>query len=80
MENTVKDAITEGTTDKTLSILLEVVRISITEDRLLFPNPLDEPVFYRRYFVPWVKEGLEEAKAIAEAEAQAMAKVQHPQD
>lgn len=71
MENAVKDAITEGTDDHILSILIDVVSTSIVENRLLYLNPLDEPVHYR-LFCKWVREGLEEALAIEKA--------QHPQE
>lgn len=72
MESVVKDAVIEGTDDPILAILVDVVSTSIVEDRLLFPNPLDEPVFYHRYFSKWVREGLKEAVAIELA--------QHPQE
>jgi len=34
--------------------------IEITQGRPLFPNPMDEPVFYRRAFREWVSEAIKE--------------------
>lgn len=61
MEDAVKDAILTGATDDiVLSYLIEIASYSKFTDRPLFPNPLMEPIFYRRYFYRWVVEGLAE--------------------
>ncbi len=80
MEDNIKDAIiTETTDDHVLSLLIEVTAHSLLTGRPLFENPLDEPVLYRRYFAPWVKEGLDEAqtanKKLKEAESRAVGPV-----
>jgi hypothetical protein len=68
LEEAVNDAIlAETTTDRVLSLLLELTITSITEERPLFPNPLDEPLFYKRHFRKWVEEGLREAADIQKA-------------
>ena len=48
--------------------LVEITINSIRTERELFPNPLEEPYFWRRYFRQWVIEGLQEAKKIAAEE------------
>jgi hypothetical protein len=53
--------------DPILTLLIDLASVEITEQRALFPNPLDEPVFYRRYFKRWVSEGLNEAVAMTQA-------------
>jgi hypothetical protein len=40
--------------------------VSISENKPLFSNLQDEPVLYRK-FVKWVKAGLREAQAAAQA-------------
>ena len=61
----VNDAIITGhTNDEVLDLLLDITVVSITEGRPLFPNPLEEPVFYRRYFKEWVLEGLEDIQEL----------------
>lgn len=46
--------------------LIELTVNSITTQRELFLNPLDEPHFWRTYFRRWVVEGLEEARKMRE--------------
>lgn len=60
LEDAVKDAILTTTDDPILSILLEITLNSLVTHRPLFDNPLEEPIFYRRHFVKWVEEGLQE--------------------
>lgn len=68
MEECVKDAIlTNEFTDLVLLRLVELTIYSIRSDRPLFPNPMQEPTFYRKYFRKWVDEALEEKKVISEA-------------
>jgi len=65
MEEAVSDAIiTERCEDIVLARLIDLALVEIREMRFLFPNPLDEPVMYRRYLKPWVSAGLAEAEAI----------------
>ncbi len=49
--------------DPVLDTLIELTLQSDTENRPLFPNLIDEPIFYRKYFKRWVHEGLLEYKA-----------------
>jgi hypothetical protein len=68
LEEAVNDAVlTETTDDRVLAFLLELTITSLTEERPLFPNPLDEPLLYRRHFRKWVEEGLREATDIQKA-------------
>ena len=64
LEDIVKDAvIQERSDDLVLLKLIELELVSINEGRPLFTgSPLNDPVFYRRYFRKWVREGLEEAQ------------------
>jgi hypothetical protein len=67
MAEAVNDAIhTESTEDKVLDILLELTIASIAENRPLYSSPLDEPLFYRQHFLPWVKEAMDEAAKLTE--------------
>jgi hypothetical protein len=36
--------------------MIEITMRSINTERPLFDNPLTEPLFYARYFKPWVQE------------------------
>lgn len=68
MEEAVEEAmLTEHSDDPVLPLLIGLAVTSITEIRPLFPNPFDEPVFYRRYFRKWVESGLEEVSKIQTA-------------
>jgi len=70
MEETVKDAILVGSFDDlALLRLVEVTTASIQEDRPLFTTILAEPAFYRKYFVRWVREALEEKHALLKAQS-----------
>lgn len=51
-----------------LDYLVGLTLTAIGEARPLFPNLLEEPYFYQRYFRKWVAEGLEELRKIAESE------------
>lgn len=63
MEEAISDYILEGRGDnRVLNTLIEITVVELTTDRPLFPNPLDEPVLYRRNFRRWIRESLE-AKA-----------------
>jgi len=64
MEEAVKDAILTATTDDPyLAVLIDLTASSIHEDRPLYPNLRDEPLFYRKYIKRWVREGLDELRA-----------------
>ena len=73
LEATVHEAISgdddeeEKTVDRVLATLIEAVLFSDGQGRPLFENPLDEPLFYRQHFLPWVQEGLRIKKGIDEA-------------
>ncbi len=60
----VKQAVEEGTKDSVLGQLLEVTRAAIIESRELFRHPMEEPVFFRRYFKRWVREAIEQKKKV----------------
>ena len=46
--------------------LIEITLASITTERELFQNPLEEPYFYATYFKRWVKEGMAERQKVIE--------------
>jgi hypothetical protein len=65
LEDEVKDAVITGQSeDLYLLRMIELVLATITTGRELYANPFDEPTFYRRHFLPWVKEGMEERARI----------------
>jgi hypothetical protein len=69
MQEYVKDAIiTNEFRDLVLIRLVELTIYSIQADKPLYINPLDEPAFYRKQFNLWVREALEEKKALEQAE------------
>ena len=69
MAEAVYDAITtNSTSDPILAVLLELAITSIQDNRPIFPNPIDEPLMYRRYFLKWVTEGLEDAAKLQRAQ------------
>ena len=67
LEEAIKDAVITRPEDPILAILLEVTMASVQDGRPLFPNPLEEPLFYRKYFRRWVLEGLKESADLAKA-------------
>ena len=72
LEEAVKDFILTGEgDDAVLRLLVELTAASITEGRPLFPNPLEEPAFFRKWFKLWVQEGLLERGALQQAEEEA---------
>lgn len=56
-------ALLEGTSDRTLRLLIELAVVSQDTDRPVFPNPLDEPVLWRK-FSRAVKDARDDAKAV----------------
>ncbi len=69
MEEVVKDAVLTGEfSDLVLLRLIDLTATSIQDKRPLFPGLMDEPVFYRKYFYPWVNEALEEKKTMLAAQ------------
>jgi len=70
LEATVHDAIVEDEIDDIiLATLLEVAINTDGKGKPLFSNALDEPLFYRQHFIPWVNEGLRIRREIEEATA-----------
>jgi len=68
MAEAINDAIISGNTDDPiLDTLLELVVFSVANNRPLFLDPIEEPIFYRRYFYVWVQEALEDAAKINKA-------------
>ena len=69
LEATVHAAISddEKTVDRVLATLIEVVVFSDGQGKPLFENPLDEPLFYRQHFLPWVRERLRIRREIDQA-------------
>jgi hypothetical protein len=68
LEDEVNDAVLTGhTDDKVLDTLLDITIASIKSDREVFPNPLTEPIFYRRHFKKWVQQSLEERALLEQA-------------
>ena len=68
MEETVKIAVRDGSDDPTLDLLVEMTLASILEKRPVFASLAEEPLFYRRYIVRWVKEALDEEAALRNAQ------------
>ena len=68
MEEIVKESIYIGAVqdDPVLGLLLSLTMKEINTGRHLFPNPLEEPVFYARYIKPWVIETLEKRRKMRE--------------
>ena len=52
----------EKTDDMVLKVLIELAVVSLDEERPVFPNPLDEPVLWRK-FKRAVKLARDEARA-----------------
>jgi hypothetical protein len=67
MEAAVREAVDHISDDAVLAQLVELVLEEEIEKRPLFPNLLDEPVFFRRYFRRWVMEALKEKQSIGDA-------------
>jgi hypothetical protein len=65
MEEAVRNCVHGEVTDAVLGLIVELIVTSLQAERPLFPNPLDEPIFYRRYLKRWVEEELEQEQAIA---------------
>jgi hypothetical protein len=72
LEEEVRLAVMDGTEDLVLSRLVEVTLRSIYSGRPLFDNPLKEPVFYARFFWPWVQSALDEQDALQGVHGQAL--------
>jgi len=67
MAEAISDAIiTQHTDDVVLDLLIETAIVAIQEGRALHPNPLKEPIWWRRYFLDWVSDGLNEAAKVRE--------------
>jgi hypothetical protein len=62
----------DGTTDLVLANLVDVTVRSVLSKRELFESPLHEPVFYARYFRPWVQSALDERDALQGVHNQAL--------
>jgi len=42
---------------------------SIVTEREIYQSVLNEPSFYRRYLLPWVREGMEEKAKIEKSQS-----------
>ena len=71
LEEATKDFILTGEGDPVLRLLVDLTAVSIIEGRPLFPNPLEEPAFFRKYFKEWVREGLQERAKLKQVEEEA---------
>jgi len=70
MEEEVKDAIVYGNcTDATLARLIDMVIAGMASNKPVKATPdiLSEPAFFHKYFICWVREGLDEMHKIREA-------------
>ena len=68
MEEAVSNVIHgDDTDDEVLSKLVEIAVVSETENRPIFTDFFrQEPVFYRRHFRGWIKDGIREVMKIRE--------------
>ncbi len=71
LEEAVKDFILTGEGDGVLRLLVDLTAASITEERPLFPNPMEEPAFFRKWFKVWVREGLVERGKLQQVQQEA---------
>jgi hypothetical protein len=55
--------------------LIEITVRSINTKKDLFPDLLNAPAFYERYFRPWVQQALEERDALDKFHAGALEKL-----
>jgi hypothetical protein len=53
----------EFTEDRSLEWLLRLALVEILDRRPVFPNPMHEPVLWRK-FVRWTEDALEDAKEV----------------
>lgn len=65
MEEDVKDCFHGEVSDVTLGMIVNLTVASLFENRPLFPNPLEEPYFYKTYIKTWVREEIDMDRAIA---------------
>jgi hypothetical protein len=56
----------EAVDDPVLESLLVMTLKEINEGRPLFPNPMDEPLLYGRYFKRWVREAVKKLQKFNE--------------
>ena len=60
MQAEVEAAIVDGNSDdEVLYTVIEITLAEVLHGRLLFPNPFEEPSFYRRHFKKWVKNAVD---------------------
>ena len=72
LKEIVQVACEDGTSDLVLGLMIEVTVRSINTDRPLFNNPFTEPIFYARYFKPWVQETLGKEDVMGQMHAAAL--------
>ena len=72
LEEDVRSAVEGQTDDLVLARLVEVTVRAELSGRMLFDNPLHEPVFYAKYFRPWVRAALDERDALAKFHDEAL--------
>lgn len=56
-------------------VLLRLVEMTVSAERSnkqLFPSLMEEPVFYRKHFLPWVRDALEERERMSEAQRESL--------
>ncbi len=72
-EAEVKAALGGDGHDAVLNSIISLTLASIDEERPLFTSILDEPVLWKRHFVRWIKEYLEEEDVVRRATEDAFA-------
>jgi hypothetical protein len=77
LEEAVRSCVNGEITDVTIGLIVELTIAAIRDKRPLFPNPLDEPNFYRMYIKRWVKEELDQGEAIANKQASDLAQLKN---
>ena len=68
MEDTVKEAVMNGTEDVVLSLMIETAISSFQTGQPIFSTLSEEPLFFRRYFKRWVREAMADIAALKKAE------------
>ena len=66
MEAAIKEAMFAGVAenDPSLAIILRLTIDEIVDRKAIFPSPLEEPMFFRRYIRPWVFDSINKLREL----------------